>query len=197
MPAYVVFTDETLRELSRFRPGSLDAMSEIKGVGEKRLATYGEPFLSAISNYCSEAGFDTDAGSATSSAPPRKEDPPPQNASGAESATRSAKPRAFDLFRDGATLEAVQSETDRAMATVLGYLGEFIQLEGLTDPTPWIDESSYDRIRHASREAGMEKLKPIYEVLEGEISYETIRIALACLRNEVALTSSNGESSAE
>ena len=79
------------------------------------------------------------------------------------------------------------------MATVQGYLGEFIQLEGLTDPTPWIDESSYDRIRHASQETGMQKLKTIYETLQGEISYETIRIALACLRNEFALSGNEAE----
>ena len=79
------------------------------------------------------------------------------------------------------------------MATVQGYLGEFIQLEGLTDPTPWIDESSYDQIRHASQETGMQNLKTIYEALQGEISYETIRIALACLRNEFALSGSEAE----
>ena len=194
VPAYVVFTDETLRELSRFRPGSLDTMSEIKGVGEKRLATYGEPFLSAISKYCREASLDANVGSATtSSAQPRKKTTPPQDTSAAQPDSRSAKPRAFHLFRDGATLEVVQTETDRAMATVQGYLGEFIQLEGLTDPTPWIDESSYDRIRHASQETGMKKLKTIYEALQGEISYETIRIALACLRNEFALSGIEAE----
>ena len=189
VPAYVVFTDETLRELSRFRPSTVETMIRIKGVGEKRLATYGEPFLDAIRKYCEQSGVEFDAwldgadsvrGSATSR--------PRADASSVEPGSRSVKPRAFDLFREGTPLEAVQAETDRAMSTIVGYLSEFIQLEGLTDPTPWIDETSFDRIRLATREAGTERLKPIYEVFEGEISYDTIRIALACLKNEEALS---------
>lgn len=48
VPAYVVFTDETLRELARIRPSSLDEFLEVKGVGEKRLKDYGEAFLEHI-----------------------------------------------------------------------------------------------------------------------------------------------------
>lgn len=199
VPAYVVFTDETLRELSRKRPQSLESLRTIKGVGEKRLATYGEEFLAAICEYSADAGAESaesaDAQNVASTVAESAESTDAQNVSSTaatnDSKSRSAKPRAFDLFRDGATLEAVRTETDRAMTTILGYLSEFIQVEGLTDPTPWIDESDYDRIRHATQDTGLEKLKPIYKVLEGEISYETIRIALACLRNEVALADSD------
>jgi ATP-dependent DNA helicase RecQ len=44
----VVFGDQTLRGLARFRPRSLDEMREIKGVGEKKLVDFGETFLAAI-----------------------------------------------------------------------------------------------------------------------------------------------------
>jgi ATP-dependent DNA helicase RecQ len=188
VPAYVVFTDETLRELSRFRPSTLDTMIRIKGVGEKRLATYGEPFLDEILKYSESSGVKLDAWpEGDESARPSASSRPRADSSSVEPGSRSVKPRAFDMFREGTPLETVQAETDRAMSTVLGYLGEFIQLEGLTDPTPWIEEEAYGQVREASRETGTELLKPIYEVLEGEVSYDTIRIALACLRNEEAL----------
>ena len=55
VPAYVVFTDETLRELARVKPGSVEQFLDIKGVGEKRLQDYGEAFLSCIADFRHEA----------------------------------------------------------------------------------------------------------------------------------------------
>jgi len=60
VPAYVVFTDETLRDMSRLRPTTLDSMSRIRGIGEKRLTTYGEEFLTAVLTYCEQAGVESD-----------------------------------------------------------------------------------------------------------------------------------------
>jgi len=48
VPAYVVFPDSTLEAMVRARPGSLEAMAEISGVGPVKLETYGEAFLEAI-----------------------------------------------------------------------------------------------------------------------------------------------------
>ena len=98
--------------------------------------------------------------------------------------SQSTKPRAFELFRDGASLEDVQTETSRARSTVVGYLAEFIEQEKLTDPSPWfeIDETLYIRIREATRSTGIDRLKPIYEALEGEVDYDRIKIVLACMR---------------
>lgn len=98
--------------------------------------------------------------------------------------SQSTKLRAFELFRDRASLEDVQTETSRARSTVVGYLAEFIEQERLTDPAPWfeIDETLYNRLREASRSTGTDRLKPIYEALEGEVDYDRIKIVLACMR---------------
>ena len=48
VPAYVVFPDATLIEMARERPTDMDALSEINGVGPKKLNDYGETFLAAI-----------------------------------------------------------------------------------------------------------------------------------------------------
>ena len=52
VPAYVLFNDATLREMARIRPGSPNALLDIRGVGERKLADLGERFLEAISTYC-------------------------------------------------------------------------------------------------------------------------------------------------
>jgi ATP-dependent DNA helicase RecQ len=54
VPAYVLFNDATLREMARIRPGSPSALLGIRGVGERKLADLGEPFLKVISTYCRE-----------------------------------------------------------------------------------------------------------------------------------------------
>jgi ATP-dependent DNA helicase RecQ len=48
VPAYVIFHDATLLAMLRERPRTLDAMAAISGVGERKLARYGEAFLAAL-----------------------------------------------------------------------------------------------------------------------------------------------------
>jgi ATP-dependent DNA helicase RecQ len=48
VPAYVVFQDATLREIAKVRPGSLDELRGVSGVGEKKLASYGEEIVALI-----------------------------------------------------------------------------------------------------------------------------------------------------
>jgi len=52
VPAYVLFSDATLRDMARVRPGSPDSLLNIRGVGERKVADLGQRFLEAISNYC-------------------------------------------------------------------------------------------------------------------------------------------------
>ena len=48
VPAYVVFPDRTLVELANRRPATLDEMREIHGIGQVKLARFGEVFLKEI-----------------------------------------------------------------------------------------------------------------------------------------------------
>ncbi len=48
VPAYVIFPDRTLIEMAETRPGDLDAMARISGVGAKKLERYGATFLEVI-----------------------------------------------------------------------------------------------------------------------------------------------------
>ena len=48
LPAYVVFHDATLAEMAEARPGSLDELAGIGGVGAKKLDAYGEDILRVL-----------------------------------------------------------------------------------------------------------------------------------------------------
>lgn len=49
VPAYVVFSDATLREMCMERPTTMGEMAEINGVGPKKLEDYGALFLEQLS----------------------------------------------------------------------------------------------------------------------------------------------------
>lgn len=51
VPPYVIFHDATLREMATARPATLGALSEISGVGTRKLDAYGEAFLDIIRQY--------------------------------------------------------------------------------------------------------------------------------------------------
>ena len=54
VPAYVLFSDATLRDMARVRPGSPSALLGIRGVGERKLADLGQRFIEVIVSYCRE-----------------------------------------------------------------------------------------------------------------------------------------------
>jgi ATP-dependent DNA helicase RecQ len=50
VPAYVVFHDATLRQIATQRPGTLAELSTVSGVGESKLAKFGEQVLAALAD---------------------------------------------------------------------------------------------------------------------------------------------------
>jgi ATP-dependent DNA helicase RecQ len=49
VPAYVVFHDATLRQIATLSPGSLEELGTVNGVGENKLAKYGQGILDTLS----------------------------------------------------------------------------------------------------------------------------------------------------
>ncbi|WP_322754431.1 DNA helicase RecQ [Frankia sp. Cas3] len=58
VPAYVIFHDATLREIAARVPSSLAALAEVNGVGENKLAKYGQQILDALAQ--ADSGAETD-----------------------------------------------------------------------------------------------------------------------------------------
>ncbi|MFF8613966.1 DNA helicase RecQ [Streptomyces sp. NPDC015350] len=78
VPAYVIFHDATLREIATVRPDSTSALGGISGLGEKKLATYGEGVLEVLATF----------GEAGATAAPAPEQPPLESAPAAVPAAR-------------------------------------------------------------------------------------------------------------
>ncbi len=50
VPAYVIFVDATLREIAKAKPTSLAELRGVTGVGEKKLASYGDEIVAMIAS---------------------------------------------------------------------------------------------------------------------------------------------------
>ena len=48
LPAYVIFHDNTLREIARAMPATLDHLRQVSGVGEKKLESYGGQIIALV-----------------------------------------------------------------------------------------------------------------------------------------------------
>ncbi|MFG2745279.1 DNA helicase RecQ [Streptomyces chartreusis] len=69
VPAYVIFHDATLREIVTVWPASVRELGSISGVGEKKLATYGEGVLEVLVSARGESGAGAGSGAASDAAP--------------------------------------------------------------------------------------------------------------------------------
>jgi len=174
VPAYIVFGDESLRDMARRRPTDIEQFHTIHGVGDRKAAELGERFLAVINPYAQEHQLSTDLpADRRSAAKPVK---PTESQS-------LAKQRSYDLFAEGKTVAEVAEQIGRAPSTTEQYLVEFIKATGRVEPQPWVDEATASKIEEAASQQPDERLKPIFEAFDGGISYDQIRIVLACRRN--------------
>jgi ATP-dependent DNA helicase RecQ len=179
IPAYVVFGDAALRDMARRRPSTPEGFLAVRGVGETKCRQYGQTVLDIIRDYCRANSLETDVAaqsdrfsSETTVNKPKKRSRPSK-----------AKQLAFDLFEKGLSIEEVAKSVNRAQSTTTQYLVEYIKREKLKSPQPWVDEQTLARIAAAEKQVGGERTKPVFDLLNGEVDYNLIRISLACLRN--------------
>jgi ATP-dependent DNA helicase RecQ len=167
VPAYLVFGDASLRQMARVRPSTAEDFSRIHGVGRVKLAELGEVFLDRIVSYCVEHGVSMDQWPADSSEQPR-----------VQRITRTAR-AAFELFEKGATIESVMAALGRAHSTTSQYLAEYIRHHRPASIDRWVDSKTYRIVEEKVRRLGAERLRPIYEALDGKVAYDDIRLVAA------------------
>ena len=188
VPPYVIFSDATLRELARVRPSNIPAMHMIYGVGEKKLAEFGEAFMGVIDEQCGMRGLARDC---KSPEPLRSPEGIAQGSVMAEAgglgvgAPRTSgrppaqeKLLALKLLRAGKSLADVAAQTDRAMSTVSNYLVEIIQEDQPVTLDAWLPREVYDLVSITIDRLQATSLKPIFVELGEKIPYDQIRIVM-------------------
>jgi ATP-dependent DNA helicase RecQ len=167
VPAYVIFHDAVLIQMATRRPTSLAALGAIPGVGDRKQAELGPAFLARIQQEVAERGLSTDVAER------------PAKVTTLATGTRD---RLVPHFVAGSSVMAVAEVVGLAPTTVSDYLAEWIFTAAPPSIRPWVPDEDLARIEAVVREFGHERLKPIFEALDGSIDYATLRLAVAHLR---------------
>ncbi len=177
LPAYVIFGDAGLRDMARRRPSTLGQFLHVQGVGQQKCDQYGKRFIETIRDYCRTHSLDMDIDSG-----------PTTEYGISHGQTKSAglsqaRLLAFELFKQKQSVKQVAAATKRAESTTIQYLVEYIQKEKIQTPLPWVDDATHQQIVDAAVRTRAERMKDIYDCLQGQVNYDQIRISTACLRN--------------
>lgn len=168
VPPYLIFGDATLRELARVRPSSVEQMAHVYGIGEVKLRDFGQVFFDALEAECLARQLSRDVDEAAKRASPA-EPSPGGTIVGAE------------LFRKGMTLDDAARLLGRARSTVVQYLCDFLKTEPQESISPWVSPQTFAAVAQAARRVGADRLRPIFDALEGKVSYDEIRICVTQL----------------
>ena len=171
VPPFIIFADTSLRDMARRKPTTLADFRLVHGVGDKKTSEYGAIFTEAIASHTQGRGQTTPAATA----------PQPTREAVALNASRQL---AFDMFQEGKSIAEVSAKLSRAVSTVSQYLAEFIEQMEISDPAPWVDAETHAKVRAARKQFPDDRLKPIFEALNGSIPYDAIRLSLACIKFE-------------
>jgi len=156
IPAYLVFSDASLKEMERARPMSESDFLEISGVGQRKLEVYGEDFIAEIVAFSNE-----------------------------KIKTRKKKGThkiTYDLYKEGFTIDEIAGKRRLKPTTIFSHLA-ILYTEGKDiEIYDFVSEEEVNKIRDAKEELdNPQALKPYYEDLNGEIEYFKIRLALTII----------------
>ncbi len=186
VPAFVIFGDNTLRDLARRRPTNAAALRQVFGIGEAKRAKFGDRFVSEIASFCQKHGLSTNVASG-GLGPGDESDEFTRGAKSQRPVPAKpspAKRQAFVLFSNEESVERVAAALDRSPKTVAGYLCEYVAARGPESVQSWIDPATYQKVADAAGVVGTERLKPIFEKLDGQVPYESIRLVVTHLASK-------------
>ena len=170
VPPYVVFGDAALQQMAYYLPQSGESFLCISGVGETKLAQFGDQFLSVVRAHAKQYGL--------------TERPNPLARSRREKRhTGSTLDVTRRLLSQSRPLEEIAAERGLTLSTIMGHAealvdaGDDLELDHLM-PVP--DRTA--EIRSAFQAAGTFMLSPVRDLLGDGYSYEELRLVRLDLR---------------
>ncbi len=170
---YIVFADSSLKLMSQQRPQNLSEFAEISGVGSRKLAQYGQQFVTEIRAFCQEHGFALEPEEPISL-------PTVQNRE-RDTATPTHL-QTCHLFQQGLSPTQIAEKRQMAQSTVMQHLEVLIEARQITDIDRLVPTETQAVIRQAIAEMGDMSLKTIREHLKEAFTYEEIKVVRAAWR---------------
>ena len=154
IPAYLVFSDATLKEIERERPMSDDDFLKISGVGQRKMEVYGDEFIAEIISFM---------GSKLNK--PKKKD---------------TVLITYDLYKSGMSIEEISIERKLSSTTIYSHIAKLFSKGKNINIFDFVSNSDVEAVRKAKVALDSPTaLKPYFSYLNEELDYFKIRLALS------------------
>ncbi|MGQ0529465.1 MAG: DNA helicase RecQ [Panacagrimonas sp.] len=173
VPPYVVFADASLREMAQQQPCDAQRFGEISGVGTRKLAQYGPAFVAAIRAFRSERGMALDSDAAGFQA--QVSEPEMDIDSETVQATRR-------LADAGLSADQIAAKRGVSTATVCGHLESLLAANQIADASALLPAERLQVMVKALQLHGDQRLRPAWDSLQAQYSYDELRLARGWLR---------------
>jgi ATP-dependent DNA helicase RecQ len=171
VPPYVIFADTTLIEMAFYFPQSQESLLNIHGVGRAKAEKYGTDFMNVIIDFCSENKLEERSKSSTYKPKTVK-----------KSLSKDSRPyQVAELFHNGKSVGEIAAHFEVKEGTVISNLSKFVKA-GNTIPSDRIleastlNDSDFKKVGKAFKKHGLEMLRPIFEELNEQVSYDELRV---------------------
>jgi len=159
IPAYLVFSDTSLKEMERARPMCEADFLEISGVGQRKLEVYGEDFIAEIVAFSNE-----------------------------KIKTRKKKDThkiTYEFYKEGLSINEISEKRNLKTTTIFSHLAKLYADGKDIKIYDFVSEEEVSKIRKAKEFLeSPQALKPYFEYFEGAIDYYKIRLALTIIETE-------------
>jgi ATP-dependent DNA helicase RecQ len=162
IPPYVIFPDSTLMQMAQQRPQSLQALSQISGVGSYKLKQYGDKFLDEICQYCQEQGL----GESPKSLPM-----PPSTHEPSETQKLT-----LEMHQEGFSIQQIADRRDLRPTTIIRHLSELIELKQPVDLDRLVEPERQEKILKVLEKRGAVSLTLLKDALGESYTYDEIRL---------------------
>jgi ATP-dependent DNA helicase RecQ len=169
IPPYMIFSDKVLAQMAIYFPQTQKEMLSISGVGEVKFQQYGKIFLVMIKLYCVEYKI-------TGQREQLKLQKIKERA--------ETKPRHIEIgeaFNEGHSVNELTQKFDIKTSTILTHLHKYL-LEGFElrvdslQKLVSVPEDIQKKIFMEFSREGTEKLKPIFDKFNSEVSYDNLHV---------------------
>lgn len=173
VPPFVVFSDRTLHEMCRYYPATERDMRKISGVGDVKLARYGDKFIQEIAEYLAE----------NPNAQRREQNAEYKSERNPKSAITGTVEETYRLFQTGLlSLEQIAGQRGLASSTIASHIEKLIQAGRDIDIDRLIAPAKRREIEEMFLKSQQSGLKSVVEQANGVVSYEEARIVRAWMK---------------
>jgi ATP-dependent DNA helicase RecQ len=162
VPAYVIFSDVSLREMARAYPTTASEFRRIPGVGEQKLKDFAKPFLAEIIDYLA-----TNLRQPFTGALPSRRHHSGLNDSQSETLRR---------FRNGESVDEISRTRGFVCSTIYGHLVAAIERGEPLAPDRFFTASEQDEIAAAFQQTTNENLGDVNALLAGKYNIGQLRV---------------------